>query len=93
MLSAVVNSGGVQLFTHKVLGVLKQFATVWGQVSTQLQGTPGERAHLRRLQERHKIPELVNEMVRLGLFWVRSPCIHLNYRLSSVVTNSQCSSQ
>ena len=63
----------MQLFTDKVLGVLKQFATVWGQVSNQLKGTPGERAHLQRLQERHKIPDLANEMVRLGLFWV---CIH-----------------
>lgn len=61
------------MLTHKVLGVLKQFAIVWGQVSAQLAGTPGESAHVQGMQERHKIPELVNKMIRLGLFWVCLP--------------------
>lgn len=56
---------------NKLLKVLKQFATVWKQVSAQLHGSTRTSEQSRRLADRQKLPELSNEMVRLGLFWVR----------------------
>jgi hypothetical protein len=62
----------VQHVVHKLLKMLKQFATVWQQVSSQLQASTRAEPPRERLADRKHLPDLSDEMVRLALFWVRT---------------------